>query len=298
MKGSAVDSANLISIIIPMYNEKEAIGAELELITATMEANGQPYEIIVVDDGSTDGCADIVRQWEQVRLIQHRFNRGTGAARTTGVKAARGDLVLMTDADSTYPNQDMPRMLEALEGYDMVVGARRWEAGTLRWLRTPTKTFIRLLASYLTGFSIPDLNSGFRAFRRDIILRYLNVLPNTHSWVSTITIMMLSSGYAVNFIPIDYYKRRGKSKFHPLKDTYNYLIQVLRTVMYFNPLKIFVPLASLLFLAGTGKLIYDLFFAFFPRIRESTVIILVVAVLMLMNGLLADLIVTQHRRVD
>jgi glycosyltransferase involved in cell wall biosynthesis len=292
------EPTDLVSVVIPMYNEKEAIGAELELITATMEASGRPFEIIVVDDGSTDGCTDIVRQWEQVKLIQHRFNRGTGAARTTGVKAARGNLVLMTDADGTYPNQDMPRMLEVLEGCDMVVGARRWEAGTLRWLRTPTKTFIRLLASYLTGFKIPDLNSGFRAFRRDIILRYLNVLPNTHSWVSTITIIMLSDGYTVSFLPIDYYKRRGKSKFHPLKDTYNYLIQVLRTVMYFNPLKIFVPLASLLFLAGTGKLIHDLFLTAMPRIRESTVIILVVAFLMLMNGLLADLIVTQHRRVD
>jgi len=294
------ESTTLISIVIPMYNEEQAIGAELERITAAMEQSGRPYEIIVVDDGSTDGSAQIVRRWEGVRLIQHPVNRGTGAARTTGLKAARGEVIVMTDADGTYPNQEMPRLVAVLEeqGCDMVIGARRREAGTVRWLRAPTKAFIRWLASYLTGVPIPDLNSGFRAFRRDIAMRYLNLLPNTHSWVSTITLTFLSNGYAVVFVPIDYYPRIGQSKFHPLKDTYNYLVQVVRTVMYFNPLKIFLPMSAIIFLFGVAKLIHDLFIAFYPRVRESTVIILVLAFMIFMNGLLADLIVTQHRRVD
>ncbi len=294
------ESTTLISIVIPMYNEEQAIGAELERITAAMEQSGRPYEIIVVDDGSTDGSAEIVRRWEGVRLIQHPVNRGTGAARTTGLKAARGEVIVMTDADGTYPNQEMPRLVAVLEeqGCDMVIGARRRETGTLRWLRTPTKAFIRWLASYLTGVSIPDLNSGFRAFRRDIAMRYLNLLPTTHSWVSTITLTFMSNGYAVVFVPIDYYPRIGQSKFHPLKDTYNYLVQVVRTVMYFNPLKIFLPMSVVIFLFGFAKLIHDLFIAFYPRVRESTVIILVLAFMVFMNGLLADLIVTQHRRVD
>jgi len=292
------ESTTLISIVIPMYNEERAIGAELERITATMERSGRPYEIIVVDDGSTDGSAEIVRRWEGVRLIQHPVNRGTGAARTTGLKAARGEVIVMTDADGTYPNQEMPRLVAVLEeqGCDMVIGARRREAGTVRWLRAPTKAFIRWLASYLTGVPIPDLNSGFRAFRRDIAMRYLNLLPNTHSWVSTITLTFLSNGHPVTWIPIDYYPRVGKSTFHPIKDTYNYLMLVVRAVMYFNPLRVFLPASLMLFLLGLVKTAYDNFVL--HNIRESDVIILVTAFLIGMMGLLADLIVVQHRRVD
>ena len=289
------DSAKLISIVIPMYNEKEAIGAELELITNTMQAHGKPYEITVVDDGSTDGSAEIVQQWENVRLIQHPFNRGVGAARTTGLKNARGDIVVMTDADGTYPNQDIPRLLAMLEekGCDMVIGARQRESGTWRWLRSPAKAFIRLLAIYLTHQHIPDLNSGLRAFRRETALRYLRYLPKTHSWVSTITLAMLTNDHLVQWIPIDYYPRVGRSTFHPITDTYNYLTLVVRTVMYFNPLRVFLPASLLLFVLGMLKTAYDNFVL--SHIRESDVILLVTAFLIGMLGLMADLIVTQHR---
>ena len=214
---------DLVSIVIPVYNEEAAIGDDLELIRRTMDATGQPYEIIVVNDGSTDRTVEIVSSKPDVKLIHHEQNRGTGAARTTGIRAARGGIIIMTDGDGTYPNQDMPKLLEHMEQCDMVIGARSQEQGTWKWLRAPAKWFIARLAAYLTGMKIPDLNSGFRAFKRDIALQYLNVLPTTHSWVSTITIAFLSDGYAVKYMPIDYYKRKGKSKFHPLKDTYNYI---------------------------------------------------------------------------
>jgi len=178
----------------------------------------------------------------------------------------------------------------------MVIGARRREAGTVRWLRAPTKAFIRWLASYLTGVPIPDLNSGFRALRREVALRYLRYLPTTHSWVSTITLALLSNGHPVTWIPIDYYPRVGKSTFHPIKDTYNYLMLVVRAVMYFNPLRVFLPASLMLFLLGLAKTTYDNFVL--HNIRESDVIILVTAFLIGMLGLLADLIVVQHRQVD
>ncbi len=279
-----------ISIVIPVFNEEAAIGADLELITRTMDGAGQPYEIIVVNDGSTDRTAEIVSHMPGVRMISHDRNRGTGAARTTGLHAAVGDVVIMTDGDGTYPNQDMPRLLETLEHCDMVIGARKQERGTLKWLRMPAKWFIRRLAGYLTATDIPDLNSGLRAFKKHIALRYLSVLPNTHSWVSTITIAFLSDGYKVEFIPIDYYKRKGKSSFHPLRDTYNYLTLVVRSVMYFHPLKVFLPLSLILFGLGGLKLIRDLM-VFNWHVATSTVLVLLTAMQIAAMGLLADVIV-------
>jgi len=280
----------LISIVIPVYNEEAAIGDDLDLIKRTMDATGWPYEVIVVNDGSTDRTAEIVASRPWVRLLHHSHNRGTGAARNTGIQAAQGNIILMTDGDGTYPNQDMPKMVECLQHSDMVIGARTKEAGTIKWLRTPAKWFIRRLASYLTGTKIPDLNSWLRGFKRDIALKYLNILPTTHSCVSSITIAFLSDGYQVEFMPIDYYKRTGKSSFHPLRDTYNYLTLVIRSVMYFNPLKVFLPLSLFLFTIGGIKLIRDVIVYHF-HVPTTTVLILLTAAQLGAMGLLADLIV-------
>jgi len=289
-----VTSTEMISIVIPVYNEEDAIGAELDTIAQTMGQSGYEYEIIVVDDGSTDRSADVCRQREGIRLIQHDRNLGTGAARTTGTRAARGDVVVMTDGDGTYPGQDIPRLLSHMDDCDMVIGARTRETGSMRWLRTPAKNFIRWLASYLTDVDIPDLNSGLRAFRREIGLKYLPILPNTHSWVSTITIALLSDRYRVKWVPIEYYKRIGRSTFHPIRDTYNYLSLVIRSIMFFNPLKVFLPLSLTLGAVGFGKMIYDIF-AYNFHFAPSTVTIIVTAVQIGAMGLLADLIVRRSR---
>ncbi|MDQ4075338.1 MAG: glycosyltransferase family 2 protein [Chloroflexota bacterium] len=283
----------LVSVVIPAYNEELAIQNDIEVIRETLDAAGYPWELLVVDDGSTDRTAEIAQSLGAVVLC-HSYNKGTGGARSTGVRYARGEIVVMTDADGTYPNQDMPKLIEKVcEGYDMVVGARRQEKGTLRWLRTPTKEFIRRLASFMTGAPIPDLNSGLRAFRRDVALRFLGILPNTHSWVSTITLAMLANGYLVTYVPIDYYPRIGKSTFHPVRDTYNYLSLVFRALTYFNPLKVFLPVSLFIFLLGFIKMGYDIIV--WQDIREADVIILVVAVLITMLGMLADLVVAQNR---
>ncbi len=188
----------------------------------------------------------------------------------------------------------MPTLIEQVRaGSDMSVGARRREKGTLRWLRTPTKEFIRRLASFMVGTPIPDLNSGLRAFRKEVALRFLGILPNTHSWVSTITLAMLANGYRVSYVPIDYFPRIGKSSFHPVRDTYNYLSLVFRSLTYFNPLKVFLPVSFLMFLLGLLKLTYDNFVL--RDIRESDVLLMIVAVLIAMLGMLADLVVAQNR---
>ncbi len=292
-----------LSIILPAYDEEAALGDDLDDIRRAMEGQPWRYEVIVVDDGSRDRTPQIAAERPWVRLLQHSFNRGNGAARTTGVQAARGRVILFTDADRTYPNDRMPEMMAMMDaGADMVIGARRVEAGTLRWLRTPAKLFIRKLAEFMTGSRIPDLNSGLRAQDRQKTLRFLSILPTTHSWVSTITIAFLSAGYAVRYLPIDYYPRVGRSTFHPIRDSYNYLSLIVRTVMYFNPLKVFLPLSLGLLGAGLlkylaldvyglhGQLVWPV-----PPMRSMTLVLLFFGLQFLVVGLLADLIVKRTR---
>ncbi len=287
-----------LSIIFPAYNEEAALGDDLDDTRRALEATALRYEILVVDDGSRDATADIAGARPWVRLIQHPYNRGNGAARTTGVRQARGRIVGFSDADRTYPVDRIPEMMALVDaGADMVIGARRVEAGTLKLLRTPAKWFIRKLAEFMTGTRIPDLNSGLRLQRRDVTLRFLPILPSTHSWVSTITIAFLSASFEVRWLPIDYYPRVGRSTFHPLRDTYNYLMLCVRTVMYFNPLKIFLPLALGLLALGTGKyLFYDILWRFnpdwgLPPMPGTTLALIVTGLQVLVIGLLADLIV-------
>lgn len=289
-----------VSAILCAYNEEEAILADLSDVRDALEASGRSFEIIVIDDGSRDRTAELARQVPGVRLISHAFNRGNGAARTTGVHAAQGRVVVFTDVDRTYPNGRIPEFLDAMDaGADMVIGARRVEAGTWRLLRVPAKALLRKLAQFMTGSQIPDLNSGLRAQRRDLTLRYLPILPTTHSWVSTITIAFLSGGFLVQWLPIDYYPRVGASTFHPLRDTYNYLTLIVRTVMYFNPLKVFLPLAICLIGVAVVKYIgYDVWWrhgtgwpTFVPPLPGTTLALFVTGLQVAVIGLLADLIV-------
>ena len=284
-----------VSVVVPAYNEREAIGPVLDAVVATMDAMGTPYEVIVVDDGSSDGTRAVCEERSDVTLIAHDRNLGTGAARTTGARQARGKYLVMIDADGTYPVEAIPRLLEELAGCDMVIGARDHEAGTLRWLRTLAKSSIKALASYLTQSKIPDLNSGLRAMRRDLVLRFLPILPNTHSWVSTITLAFLSDGLRVRWVPITYHRRIGRSTFHPIADTYNYLSLVVRSIMYFNPLRVFLPVSLGMFAIGIGKAIYDIF-AYQFHFAPSTVMLVLTALQLGAIGLLADLIVRKHRQ--
>jgi glycosyltransferase involved in cell wall biosynthesis len=284
-----------VSIIIPAYNEQEGIAKTLARIFETMDATQYDYEVIVVNDGSTDGTADEVKKFPRATLISHPRNRGSGASTNTGVRHARGEICVMTDADGTYPVQDIPRLLEEMNAYDMVIGARTKEAGTLKILRVPAKWFIRSLASFLTETKIPDLNSGLRAFRKSNALKYIHILPHGQSWVSTITLAHLSDDLDVKWIPIDYYPRLGTSKFRPVQDTYNYLMLVLRTVMYFNPIKILFPVGMLLLLAGILRQIW--WFVVGNMVVHASNVLLVLAGLnFIMMALLADLVVRRARQ--
>jgi polyisoprenyl-phosphate glycosyltransferase len=285
------ESAPEVSVVLPCYNERNHVEQEIKRIRAALEAAGMSYELICVDDGSTDGTREVLTAIPAIRTILFPRNQGSGTARRIGTQEARGRVVVWTDADMTYPNELIPELVRELDdGYDQVVGARRTEEGTLKFFRVPAKWAIRRLASYLTNTPIPDLNSGLRAFKREVAKPYLRLLPAGFSCVTTITLAFLSNGHPIKYVPIDYFKRAGRSKFHPLKDAYNYIIQVLRMVMYFNPMRVLMPVALTL-LGGTFvKLVWDLVAHPF-RVATNTVLLGVTGLVIACMALLADLVV-------
>jgi polyisoprenyl-phosphate glycosyltransferase len=283
-----------VSIILPVYNEAEHLEQEVARVRAAMDASSYSYEIIVVDDGSSDNSAEIAARIPNIRFIHFLQNRGSGSARKAGTSAARGRVTVWTDVDMTYPNDTIPELVKELDGYDQVVGARTTEEGTVKALRVPAKWLIRKLASFLTGTKIPDLNSGFRAFRTDVARQYLNQLPVGFSCVTTITMTFLANGYSVKYVPIEYAKRSGTSKFHWWTDTSRYAQQVVRMVLSYNPLRIFMPVGLSLFLVGIVKLIVDVVRGDF-YVHSNTMLILFAAFQVVAIGLLADLVVRATR---
>ena len=290
---SLVNKANIdgVSIIIPAYNEEKGIAGTLEEIRRMTKNLEMECEVIVVDDGSKDNTAGIAAQNGDTKIIQHTHNRGYGAALKTGIHHATYDTVVITDADGTYPNADIPLLLAEVEQYDceMVVGARTGENVRIPFIRKPAKWTINKLANYLSRTKIPDLNSGLRIMKKSVVEKYLGILPDGFSFTTTITLAMLANGYLVRYIPIDYRKREGKSKIKPIRDTLNFIQLIVKTVLYFEPLRVFTPLSMVFIFASLGVLLYSFFFK--PQIMDITTLVLfVTGVQMLAIGMLADLI--------
>lgn len=296
----AAEPALEVTVLLPAYNEERAIEGVLSEIVEALAASRLSYEIVVVDDASTDRTAELAERfaaecWQcPVRVIRSSENRGAGAARKIGVRAARGGVVVMLDADGSYPASAIVELLRWFPAYDQVNGARTSEQGTLRWLRRPAKWLIRKLACYLTGCRIPDLNTGLKAFKREAMLPWLWVVPDGFSCVTTMTLAFLTNGYAVKYVPTPYRPRIGRSKFHPVKDTLAYLSTVLRMVLYFRPLKVFLPLSAAMLAAGLAKSIYSRLVT--GSMQESDIVVMVAGFMTCMLGLLAEVIVAHQRR--
>ena len=286
-----------VTIVLPCYNEQDHVIDEVERICKAMDASGHTYELMAVDDKSTDGTLErlyeAAPQYPNMRVVPFQHNSGSGTVRRIGSQQARGDIVVWTDADMTYPNERIPELVDILDkdpAVDQVVGARTTEEGTHKALRVPAKWVIRKIAEKLSDSSIPDLNSGLRAFRREVSLPYLRLLPPGFSCVTTITLAFLCNQHPVQYLPIDYAKRAGTSNFHFTKDAYRYILQVLRMIMYFNPLRVLMPVALWLLGIGVVKAIVD-------QVRQpfylpsNTVLIFVTGMMIGSMALLADLIV-------
>ncbi|MCA9706699.1 MAG: glycosyltransferase family 2 protein [Myxococcales bacterium] len=280
------------SIVIPAYNEAKGAGPVLEELFDALEHKLDPqieYEVIVVDDGSVDGTAEVIAKFDhpKLRVIRHPRNRGYGAAIKTGVMHSRQPWIMITDADGTYPNEHIPELLAERELHEMVVGARIGQISEIPLLRRPPKWVLRKLASYLSRSDIPDLNSGLRVMRKDVVQRFENILPNQFSFTSTITLSMLSAGYHVKYLPINYLHRAGKSKIRPIADTLNFLKLIVRTIMYFDPLRVFLP-AAVMFIVGAVALGVGSYSITGRVMDVSTLLLFVTGVHMLALGMLAD----------
>jgi len=273
-----------VSIILPVYNEEANIKETLDKLLNSVKVHSLECEVIVVDDGSQDRTKEVIRQYD-VKLIKHEKNRGYGAALKTGIHFAKYDIIAMSDADGTYPVERIPELIKYIDEYDMVVGARSYVK--LPLIRRPAKWILNKYANYLVKQRIPDLNSGMRVFRKDMFNKFGGMLPNGFSFTTTITLALLSNDYRVKYIPIDYFKRGGKSKIRPIRDTINFFSLVTRVSLYFNPLRVFMPMALSLLTLGVIFLGYDIYFR---NITDRTMIVFLWGMQVGIMGLLADMI--------
>lgn len=280
------------SIIIPAYNEEKSILTILQKLSDNLNQLHQQYEIVIVNDGSTDMTRDQVKESGVLTtLIDRKINKGYGASLKEGIDAAKYDIIVITDADGTYPNERIPELVQiALAGdCDMVVGARVGKDARIPLIRKPAKWVIGKLANYLGEYKIPDINSGLRVMKKAVVKKFFNILPSGFSFTTTITLAMLTNGYNVKYVPINYYKREGKSKIRPIRDTLNFIQLIVRTVMYFNPLRIFIPFALMLIMGGLGVFLVGLFV--YGKVFDTTFTLLFVSAVMVLSiGMLADLI--------
>lgn len=290
VKESAAGMPSL-AVVIPAFNEEGAVRATVAEVKSVLDTLGLRYEIVVVDDGSKDNTkaeADA----SGARVIHFANNVGYGHALKAGIAATRSDLVAILDADGTYPADALPEMIRLAGHCDMVVGDRGEAMSNVPLVRRPAKWMLSRLASVLAQRKINDLNSGLRVFRRDALEQFISLLPNGFSFTTTITLCMLASNYEVAYLPIVYGKRVGHSKIRA-KHFFNFILLVIRLTVYFQPLRIFLPIGGLLFVAGAGKTIYDVIKG---DLSESAVAGLLGAIMIWALGLLADMIARLHLR--
>jgi glycosyltransferase involved in cell wall biosynthesis len=270
-----------VSIIIPVFNEAEKLAEMLHKIRALQLAGS---EIIVVDDGSTDGSAKIAIE-TGANVIRHPYNIGNGAAVKSGMRAARGRLLILMDGDGQHNPQDIPRLLADSKDYHMVVGARG-KGSKLRFHRYAANLAYNLLASYVTRFRVKDLTSGFRVLSRRDGLRFIDLLPNTFSYPTTLTLAFLRSGLTVKYVPIQSLYRSGQSKISLVTDGIRFLLIITKIATLFSPFRVFLPVSMFFFLAGMTNYIST--YTSEHRFTNMSVFLLTTAVIIFMLGLISE----------
>jgi glycosyltransferase involved in cell wall biosynthesis len=271
----------LLSIIIPTFNEEGAIA---NTILGIDELGLQSYEVLVINDGSTDATARVAAA-AGARVVSHPYNIGNGAAVKTGIRAARGRVLVFLDGDGQHDPQDIPRLLANIPRYHMVVGARQRGSET-HFHRDLANRVYNKFASFLASFKIEDLTSGFRAMRRQDALRFCDMFPNKFSYPTTSTLAFLRSGRSVKYISIKTKYRVGKSKIKLIHDGFEFLLIILKIAMSFSPLRVFLPLSSFLFFLGLGRYIHT--YMMYERFTNMSHLLINTSVIVFMLGLIAE----------
>ncbi|MCP4683112.1 MAG: glycosyltransferase family 2 protein [Desulfobacterales bacterium] len=280
-----------LSVIIPVKDESASIKSIVVNVLNILKKLGKQYEILVIDDGSTDNSGNIAEE-AGATVIRHPYCIGNGAAIKTGIRNANGAVLLMMDGDGQHNPEDIPRLLHYLPEYDMVVGARSNSSET-RIHRDLANKMYNLFAGYVCNFKIKDLTSGFKAIKSDIATSFLNLLPNTFSCPTTLTLALIRSGFSIKYISIETNTRKGKSKIKLIKDGIRFFNIILRISVLFAPLRVFVPIATCIFSMGFFWYVYSVFFGR-GKFPPMSIVVIITSVIIFFLGLISDQI-TQLR---
>lgn len=281
------------SIVLPVYNEEHILPTTIGEIVQVISSQELEWEAVMVDDGSTDDSAAVLRQMatrypQKIKVVSHPYNKGNGAAIKTGIKHAEGDIIICMDVDGQHDPRDILKMLPFLEDYDLVVGTRLFKKdGT--WYRNLANRFYNWLASSLTGFKIRDLTSGFRIFRAEVVKKFYHLFPQRFSYPTTSTLALLKGGYNIKYIPINIRPRQaGASKIRLFRDGLRFTSIIFKIILLFEPMKVFLPVSLLSFLFALAAMIISILQIGRLYIPNSSVILFVLGVLAFLLGMLAE----------
>jgi len=269
-----------VTIVLPAYNEAEALAK----ILGELKKKYKEAQVLVVDDGSTDRTAEVARK-AGVTAVSHPYNKGYGAALKTGARAAKTEYVLYFDSDGQFFTDDINAVAAERNKYDMVIGARPKEFT----MKDMGRRVMKAMASYLSGKKIPDINCGFRLIRRQRVLDFMSILPDGFSFTTTITLAMLQAGDSVKFQPVRVKPREsGKSGIKKMRHGLRFMLYILRMVMLFNPLKVFLPVSLALFAVGFPVFAYFLLFQ--AHVSQTSLMLILFSLMTFLFGLVADAI--------
>ncbi|MDG0964313.1 MAG: glycosyltransferase family 2 protein [Opitutales bacterium] len=288
------------SVVIPCFNEAMGVKETLSEIFNVI-GDKKDFEIIAVDDGSSDETLTtlqkIASKTPELRVLENKTNKGYGASLKKGILAAKGNFIVITDADGTYPATSIPQLLKRAKECHMAVGSRTGKNVNIPLLRRPAKWVLLKYARWMAKADIKDLNSGLRVFRKKDALPFFPLLPKGFSFTTTITLAMHANQMDVEYHEIDYRKRVGKSSIRPIHDTIAFFSLVLRTTMYFRPLQVFGSLSGFLITAAILVGIFGkIYFGKVPDV--ASISLFSTGLIFLGLGLIGDLVNVSRKSID